>query len=439
MTHWDIKLENGKTPRELVSELGKTHSDKQIAIELSKLGHETTDNAVRSVRRKLHIVKPLDNTQEKDAQVIKGNTWQISLNRTPIGTFEELIKAYNIDTLLWEVTEFKVSRYEVVHGVQATGNSKLWEREDNDWTTEQLHSIRATFKKRPNVEFAQSEIALLKESALKFSKKPIIIKRVKKPTDNLLEMCLPDMHFGKVGWHAQTGYEDYDVAIARGIFNEAIPALLSRVEPYRFGSLLFVVGNDVVQTDNSENATYSGTQVDSDTRYHRTFKIVREVMVSTIEMLRSVAPVQVIVVPGNHDRMTAWHLGDSLECYFHLYKDVEINNDPISRKYIRWGSCLLMFTHGDKGKKLDYPKVMASERPEDWGQTLYREIHTGDKHQTKVEETHGVRVRILPSLTGTDTWHSENMFVGNQRCAEAFVWNKNDGLLGTAIYTYKGK
>ena len=135
--------------------------------------------------------------------------------------------------------------------------------------------------------------------------------------------------------------------------------------------------------------------------------------------------------------MTSWHFGDSLECWFNKYKDVSVNNDPIARKYLRWGKVMLLFVHGDQGRRMDYPTLMASERPEDWGQTLYREINTGDKHQIKVEEKFGVRVRILPSLAGTDTWHSEKMFVGNQRQAEAFVWNKDAGLLGTAIYTYR--
>jgi hypothetical protein len=96
---------------------------------------------------------------------------------------------------------------------------------------------------------------------------------------------------------------------------------------------------------------------------------------------------------------------------------------------------MLMWTHGDEGRRLDYPLLMATEQPEMFGETKYREAHTGDKHQTRVEEVHGVRVRILPSLAEVDEWHHRKTFTGSLLSAEAFVWNRDDGLIGTAIYT----
>jgi hypothetical protein len=92
-----------------------------------------------------------------------------------------------------------------------------------------------------------------------------------------------------------------------------------------------------------------------------------------------------------------------------------------------------MFTHGDKGKRNDYPLLMATEQPEMFGQTKYREAHTGHTHQTKLDEQHGVRVRVLPALCEADDWHAENAFVGNLRSAEAYVWNKDEGLINIAI------
>lgn len=437
MNKWDIELSNGMTPKKIIERFAGTNTDKEISAKLSELGFSATEASVRAARMRMGISKPQTHVSKDNKQSIHGDEWDISLGRTPIGTQEELIAEYKVDTRIWEIVEFNISRYEVVHGVQATGDSISWSRDDDGWTVVPLNSIKAKLRRRPGVEGAINELEAIKEAIKKISPKPLLIKRLQRPADNLLEMCLPDMHFGKVGWSDQTLYEDYDVSIAKSIFENAVPALVSRVGPYKFGEILFVVGNDVFHTDNSTTTTYSGTPLDGDTRYHRTFKIVREVMADTIESLRSVAPVKVLVIPGNHDRMTSWHLGDSLECWFHKYKDVTIDNAPSSRKYHRWGNVLLLFTHGDMGKRKDYPTLMATERPVDWGQTIYREIHTGDKHQVRVEEQFGIRVRILPSLSSSDTWHSEHMFVGNHRQAEAFVWNKVEGLLGTAIYTHR--
>jgi DNA repair exonuclease SbcCD nuclease subunit len=158
-------------------------------------------------------------------------------------------------------------------------------------------------------------------------------------------------------------------------------------------------------------------------------------LTEAIERLRQVAPVDVVVVPGNHDTLSTWHMGDSLECLFSKCEDVSIDNAPLMRKYYEFGKVMLLLTHGNKGKLADYPLAMAAEKPEMWGRTKHREAHTGDKHQLKVHELHGVKVRITPALCPPDAWHSESLFVGNPRSAEAFIWHKDEGLVGTATYT----
>ncbi len=87
-----------------------------------------------------------------------------------------------------------------------------------------------------------------------------------------------------------------------------------------------------------------------------------------------------------------------------------------------------MLTHGDKGRKQDYPLLMATEEPKMFGETLYREAHTGHIHQIQTQEHHGVRVRVSPALCAADAWHAENMYVGNQRAAEAFVWEERKSI-----------
>jgi hypothetical protein len=77
---------------------------------------------------------------------------------------------------------------------------------------------------------------------------------------------------------------------------------------------------------------------------------------------------------------------------------------------------------------------MASEKPQMWADTMFREAHTGHIHQTKLQEWHGVRVRVLPALCPPDDWHSEEAYVGQLRSAEAYIWNKEEGLLSIVFY-----
>jgi hypothetical protein len=283
-------------------------------------------------------------------------------------------------------------------------------------------------------EVIRAEVKDLKADAKRAARDYPVVPR-KPSTGNMLEISIPDLHAGKLAWGKETGWGNYDANIAEQVFEDALTALLERTSSYSFDEVLFVVGNDLLHSDNMSGTTTAGTPLDNDGRYQRVFKKVREMVTRAIERLRLVAPVTVLMVRGNHDALSTWHLGDSLECLFAKCDDVVINNVPTSRKYHQWGKVMLMFTHGNSGKLADYPLLMAVEQPVMFGSTEFREAHTGDKHQLKVHELHGVRVRISPALCPPDAWHCEHAFVGNPRSAEGFVWNRGVGLVGTAVYT----
>jgi hypothetical protein len=261
-------------------------------------------------------------------------------------------------------------------------------------------------------------------------------KAVSTPKDTgiLLEIATPDLHVGKLAHSIETGGRPYDVKIAIATFERALEALIARTSIYNVEEILLVAGNDLFNTDNPENTTTAGTAVSTDGRFHKTFHHVRNMMVKAVERLRQRAKVHVLIVPGNHDRMTAYHLGDSLECYFHGDPQVRITNTPATRKYVEWGACLIGFCHGDEGRRTEYAQLMAAENPQAWGRTQFREVHTGHYHKQQLEEFHGVRVRILSALCPADDWHAAQGYVGAIRQAEAFVWSKEEGLLAQIYY-----
>jgi hypothetical protein len=356
---------------------------------------------------------------------IAGNKWIISLPKTRIHTLEELIAYCQIDLSSWEVERFICNKWEV--GMRPLEGTI-------DPIVTPLFQVKAFLRKKQNIEDAKREIEELRTRAL--TVRPVQ-SRISKAnaSGNLLEIGIPDHHFGQLAWGEETGGGNYDVKIAKDIFNQALYALIDRVKEHKFESVLFALGNDLLNADNIENQTTFGTPQTTDGRYQKTFATVRDLTIDGIERLRLIAPVKVVMVPGNHDRLSVWHLGDSLQCWFHNYKDVEIDNRPLYRKYFRFGSVMLMFTHGDKSDKAGLPLLMATEQPEMFGQTKFREIHTGHTHRAQMNETNGVRVRVLPSLCQPDDWHYDKGFVGNIRSAEAYVWNKDEGLIGTAVYT----
>lgn len=351
------------------------------------------------------------------------NGWIAELRETRIHTLEEAITYFKINLSEWKVSRFVANKWEVG---TSTGSGIL---------IEPLFQIKLWLVRKEEIIAARNEISDLKLLARDLKIKPPKIKRKSiSKSGYLLELSIPDVHMGRLARGDETGWDNYDLDISKKLFENALEVLSERTRGFKFEQICFVIGNDILNADNLAGTTTKGTPQANDSRYHKVFSTTRNLLVRGIEALREIAPVKVIVISGNHDMLGAWHLGDSLESYFHAYKDVEINNTPARRKYYQFGDVMLMWTHGDLGKKADYPLTMATEQPAMFGSTRFREVHIGHRHTVLLEEYKGVRVRMLPSLAAPDNWSSELGFIGAVRSAEAYVWHKQEGLVTTIFH-----
>jgi hypothetical protein len=381
-------------------------------------------------------VKPVEaHTKHEETRTESTRSLDI-VTDSRITSLDELIDYCDIDLTTWEVERIKFKSWEVTCVPRATRETDVegWVRPDNTPVTIPMFGVQATFKLKKNIVDARAEIEALKEEAKTFSHPAVTISRTQEVTGNLLEVAIFDHHFGKLGWKAQTRDKNYDLAIAEAVYFRALDHLIGRAQAYKYDRILFIVGQDLLHFDGLEGKTTKGTPMDIDGRYQKVFTTARRAMVASIEKLRLLAPVDVIVVPGNHDSLSSWAIGDSLECWFHAYEDVVIDNEPVARKYYSFGDVLLMFTHGHKGVHGDYGIMMATEQPALFAASKFREVHTGHLHQQRLTEKFGIRVRILSSLTPSDWYHSENGYIGMQKVAEAMVWNKKEGLVAQFFY-----
>lgn len=355
--------------------------------------------------------------------VVEGDTWNISLPRTRVNTVEELLAKFKVDTTIWEVERFVVNTWDMgfVDDLKKAHSH-------------QLYQCKASLRRKAQMVAVRDEVEALKKEAKAAARTYPKIKRNPKQSGYMLEISIPDLHYAKLAWGKETGDASYDAKLSEQVFEQALDMLISRTSGYAFDEVVFVVGNDLLHADNVQGTTTAGTPQDVDGRFHKSFVKVRLMITRAIEKLRLIAPVYVYVVPGNHDRLSTWCLGDSLSCVFSNCGDVVIDNAPTYRKYHVYGKNMIMYCHGDSGKPADYPLVMATERPVEFGQTTFREAHVGHRHTLKVQELHGVRVRTSPALCPPDAWHSENQYIGNKRSAEAFVWSDNEGMVATAIF-----
>lgn len=344
-----------------------------------------------------------------------------------VTSVEDALKYFNIDPAIWEVERFTVNQWEVA--------GKFGKRGKEKFVTKPLHQVKVFLRRKVGKHLEQATSDLIQRVKKVAPKKwpPIRNYWKSKAAGSLLEISLFDVHFGKLCWAPETG-DNYDLKTASEIYYNAVEDLVVANQHNKIDEILFPIGSDFFHVNGSNNQTANGTVIDADNRWPKIFSVGVEAMRKAIELASSVAPVRALWIPGNHDRDTSLYLCHVIAAHFHKNKHVHVDLTPKSRKYFGWGDCAFCFTHGDEEKHSDLPLIMAGEYP-DWSKSRFREIHLGHLHKKKetqynAGDTFGpVYVRILPSISGTDSWHFRNGYVKGIRAAQAFRWDKSYGLM----------
>jgi hypothetical protein len=374
-------------------------------------------------------------------------------------TLDELLQKANVDLSVWEVESFEIkdNTYEVA--AKERDQDLTWTREmgekgpvqimeghakRGDWQTKQNKTfyIRVKLRRKKNLfdaEMFRRDMLATFVAGCKYVPR----NEYKSSGRSCMEINIFDLHLGKFAWSPETG-ENYDNKIARARFFDALEYFVNMAHMFEIEEFLFPVGNDFFNSDKDYPfpSTTAGTPQESDLRWQKSFKLGREMIIQAIDFLSTIAPVRVIVVPGNHDFQKMFYLGDVLEAYYSRNENVSVDNSPRSRKYFKYGVNLIGFTHG---RPSDVPEsrlllLMPQEVPQLWAETKYREWHCGDIHHKKKisvrseEDHHGINIRYMRSLKGTDSWEYQKGYVGSIGGAEAYIWDKEQGLI--SIFNY---
>lgn len=196
------------------------------------------------------------------------------------------------------------------------------------------------------------------------------------------------------------------------------------------------IGNDFFHTNDFTLTTKKGTyQAD---KVHVTgieaFRIGLNLLRECIDMARSIAPVKIIPVRGNHDEDRIRYLLECLLIAYENQEDVDIIDTHKSRIYVRYGSWLFGFAHGDKGiKPKEYPSYMSTDKEgkKHWSEIDQGVFFLGHYHHEKRYEAmknkdfKGCNVHFLRATGNMDSWHWEEGWTGIPRTAYGFVFDKN--------------
>lgn len=355
-----------------------------------------------------------------------------------VRTLDQLLDATEVNRDEWKVKDFLVNKWDVTMKVEEFG----------EWVAKTYQNWQVKARLERDNQFIKERIVgeLFQQMTEDYEppQSPVNLKNLLQfgEEKNLLEISIFDLHIGKLAWGGET-FENYDVKIARSRFLSSIEKLLKRASGFNYNRILFPIGNDFFNSDTMENTTTKGTPQDEDLRWQKTFDVGTRLLVDAINMLRETGvPVDVVVIPGNHDFERSYYLGAYLGAWFKNDPNVYIDNHASPRKYYRYGNTLLGLTHGSEEKEASLPLLMATDidsKPY-WSETKFHEWHLGHIHRKRtvkyeinksrpLNEDLGVTIRYLSSLTGTEEWHHKKGYVGSTKAADGFVWNFEFGLV----------
>lgn len=362
-----------------------------------------TARAQEAYEESLRVTPP---TEEQRAVSVAVETSQGELNvtlkadRLPITTLEELVEFYEIDTDVWQ---------------PASTLFNFWGSEANP-----NFQVRARFEKDRYAEAAKYD----REAFREWAKDLVpdwghLSYEVDESGSHMLELVLSDLHFGK---------ESNDSNWLTSL-ESACHSILTRARDYNIGAVNIVLLGDTFHSEGRRGTTTKGTPQDDSVDWRQTFTDAREFLAGlalhALEMTD--APVNIVVIAGNHDFERSYYLQDSLHAYFHNHPHVDVPLSSGIRSYLRWGSTTIGLSHGDAVKESDLPLVMMREA----GANANHQWHLGHYHTRGEKEVQGILIRYFGTPSDPGEWDLTKGFGGNRREIAGVIFDKEEGEIAT--------
>jgi hypothetical protein len=271
--------------------------------------------------------------------------------------------------------------------------------------------------------------------------------------DNLLVLDLADVHFGKLCETTETG-NTYNLEAARHRVQQGTRNLLAEFDGV--GRILFVMGNDILHTDNGTTST-SGTPQDTDRSMFAAWKAAQQATIEAIAECSKVAETDLIHCMSNHDWRSGWMLSQAIAAGVQGWDNVRATDYNMSerhRKYYGFGRNLIGLTHGDGAKEESLYALMVNEARNlttegcdlfYWylhhvhhkmrkrrGVDVFQseKDHTGQMTAVSLGaasvEGNGAQIEYVRSPSPPDGWHDRNGYL-NRQAVEAFLHTPHEG------------
>lgn len=280
-------------------------------------------------------------------------------------------------------------------------------------------------------------------------------KKFEEKVGNLLVLDPADVHIGKLSVASETGYT-YDEHVAEHRLVEGSRMLMEWGLREGVTRVLFVMGNDIAHIDTPKRTTTSGTPQDASASYFEIYRVAQRAYVKITKMALDMGlHISLMHVPSNHDWTLGFCIANAVGLLMGEHENVTASDYMLSemhRKYYRFCSNLLGFTHGDGVRESELGAVMRVEARSHISEChhLYWYLHhyhhkmkksLGVRSQNREKdhtdmtvvscgagamEGDNVQIEYVRSPSDPDGWHHRNGYL-NRQAVEAFIHHPHDG------------
>lgn len=256
-----------------------------------------------------------------------------------------------------------------------------------------------------------------------------------------------ELHLGKLGSIAD--YEDYSTKQAMWRLRQVAKEILEYQKAMKASYLLLGIGNDFFNSDTIDDKTSGETSQNNDTRHKEVFLWGKIGYLRLIETLKTEFKKVILRCnPGNHDEKTSFNLYTNLCDVYEETNDPKVETDGTYEglrniTYYVFGKNLMVFNHGKfyDSKNLSDKDIAESIKnlfPREFHEAYHINVFVGHLHQDRESKYDNVNIFRTASLTGIDTYHGDNLFLGQRQGHSVYLFDKEKGYLGKHNITIDG-
>ena len=323
----------------------------------------------------------------------------------------EEIETKPIETLVTEAIQYKKKDWQSEYERKAAKETKEAADKWNNYERSVLSYIDRVFANKPAYYVDKLSIGQAEEPYA-------------------LVLPVMDLHYGRGSWRIETG-EEYSRSECTKLLKYHTNKVLDRV--VKIGApdkIITCCGSDWLHIDNSQGTTTKGTPQDLDGTPGLILKEGMELAVEHIDMLRQIAPVEIVMAAGNHDEFSSIAILMFIAAWFRDCDDVTVNLSLKPRNHVVYANNLIVFSHGDESKVSDICKLIPHEYRNIWSQVDNTILFTGHRHYEQSTEDNGISTFQVGSLSGADIWHAKKGYVLARKALSGYIIFEGEGYGG---------